>query len=483
MCHAPGCNAMVGDRVAQGDVHAQTPLSPQKPDLTRIIMESLGTVTFGFNLFKELNRENNGNIFFSPASILAAVGMLLLRTRKATATQLQKVPLSEKDTDSSRIKAEGKEVGDMSYQLHKDSSLSFCFVLKIEKTEEIHHQFQTFLSEISQPNNNYELKVANRLFGEKTYLFLQKYLDYVEKYYHASLEPVDFVNAADESRKKINSWVESQTHGISLIILKMGQVCCLFAEKVKDLFPDATLSSTTKLVLVNIVHFKGQWDREFKKEHTRRRNFGWISELPWSSHASLDTGRSMNLLQNTSKPVQMMTQRDSFSFTLLKDLQAQILGIPYKNRDLSMFVLLPNDIDGLEKIINEVSPEKLVEWTNPGQMKERTVDLHLPRFEVEDSYDLEAALGAMGLGDAFSELEADYSVMSPRSGLHAQKFLHGSFVVVTEEGTEAAAGTGMGFAVTSVPNYETFHCNHPFLFFIRHNESNSVLFFGKFSSP
>ncbi|XP_045430257.1 serpin B13 isoform X4 [Pipistrellus kuhlii] len=336
-------------------------------------MESLGALTFGFNLFKELNRENNGNIFFSPASILAAVGMLLLRTRGAPAAQLQKVPLSEKDTDSSRIKAEEKE---------------------IEKTEEIHHQLQTFLSEISQPNNNYELKIANRLFGEKTYLFLQKYLDYVEKYYHASLEPVDFVNAADESRKKINSWVESQTH-----------------EKVKDLFPDATLSSTTKLVLVNIVHFKGQWDREFKKEHTKEEEF-------W-----------------------------------------------------------------LDKIINEVSPEKLVEWTNPGRMKERTVDLHLPRFEVEDSYDLEAALGAMGLGNAFSELKADYSGMSPRSGLHAQKFLHGSFVVVSEEGTEAAAGTGMGFAVTSVLNYETFHCNHPFLFFIRHNESNSVLFFGKFSSP
>ncbi|XP_014309926.1 serpin B13 isoform X1 [Myotis lucifugus] len=389
-------------------------------------MESLGAVTFGFNLFKELNRENNGNIFFSPASILAAIGMLLLRTRGATANRLQKVLLSEKDTDSSRIKAEEKE---------------------IEKTEEIHHQFQTFLSEISKPNNNYELKIANRLFGEKTYLFLQKYLDYVEKYYHASLEPVDFVNAADESRKKINSWVESQTH-----------------ENIKDLFPDATLSSTTtKLVLVNIVHFKGQWDREFKKEHTKEEEF-WLDK-------------------NTSKPVQMMTQRDSFSFTRLKDLQAQILGIPYKNSDLSMFVLLPNDIDGLEKIINEVSPEKLVEWTNPGQMKERTVDLHLPRFEVEDSYNLEAALGAMGLGDAFSELEADYSGMSPRSGLHAQKFLHGSFVVVTEEGTEAAASTGMGFVVTSVPSYETFHCNHPFLFFIRHNESNSVLFFGKFSSP
>ncbi|XP_016078988.1 PREDICTED: serpin B13 isoform X2 [Miniopterus natalensis] len=391
-------------------------------------MESLGAATtqFGFDLFKELSKRNSGNVFFSPASISTAIGMLLLGARGATAAQLQKVLFSEKDTENSRTKAEEKEV--------------------IEKTEEIHHQFQMLLSELSKLNNYYELKIANRLFGEKTYLFLQKYLDYVEKYYNASLEPVDFINAADESRKKINSWVESQTH-----------------EKIKDLFPDATLSSSTKLVLVNVVSFKGQWDRAFKKEHTKEEAF-------W-----LDKG--------TSKPVMMMAQRRSCSFALLEDLQAKLLGIPYKNGDLSMFLLLPDDVDGLEEMINKISPEELVEWTSPGQLEDRPVDLRLPRFEVEDSYDLEAALAALGLGGAFSERGADYSGMSPHSGLHAQKFLHRSFVAVTEEGTEAAAATGAGFGVTSVPGHETFHCDHPFLFFIRHNGSDSIIFFGRFFSP
>nr|XP_019584925.1 PREDICTED: serpin B13 [Rhinolophus sinicus] len=391
-------------------------------------MNSLGTATtqFGFDLFQELNKTKEGNIFFSPVSITTAIGMLFLGARGATAAQLQEVLFSEKERESSRITAEGNEIE--------------------EKTEEIHHQFQTFLSEISKPTNNYELKITNRLFGEKTYLFLQKYLDYVEKYYHASLEPVDFVNAADESRKKINSWVESQTH-----------------ETIKDLFPDVSLSSSTKLVLVNIMYFKGQWDREFKKENTKEEEF-WLNK-------------------RTKKSVQMMTQHHSFSFTFLKDLQAKILGIPYKNNDLSMFVLLPDDIEGLEKIIDKITPEKLVEWTNPGHMEERTVNLRLPRLEVEDSYDLEAALAGVGLADAFSEHKADYSGMCSRSGMHAQQFLHRSFVVVTEEGTEAAAATGVGFAVTSGAGYETFHCNHPFLFFIRHNDSSSILFFGRFSSP
>ncbi|XP_069323996.1 serpin B13-like isoform X1 [Eulemur rufifrons] len=394
-------------------------------------MDSLGAASthFGFDLFKELKKRSDGNVFFSPVGISTAIGMLLLGTRGATASQLQKVFCSEEDTESSRRKAEEKEV-----RRH------------IEKTEEIHHQFQKFLTEISKLPNDYELNISNRLFGEKTYLFLQKYLDYVEKYYHASLEPVDFVNAADESRKKINSWVESQTNG-----------------SIKDLFPDGSLSSSTKLVLVNTVCFKGQWDREFKKENTKEEEF-WLNK-------------------STSKSVQMMTQSHSLSFTFLEDLQAKIVGIPYKNQDLRMFVLLPNDIDGLEKIIDKISPEQLVEWTSPGHMEERNVSLHLPRFQVEERYDLEAVLAAMGMGDAFTERRADYSGMSPRSGLHAQKFLHSSFIVVTEEGTEAAAATGVGFNVTSAPGVENVHCDHPFLFFIKHNESNSILFFGRFSSP
>ncbi|GAB5579551.1 serpin B13 isoform X1 [Prionailurus iriomotensis] len=407
-------------------------------------MDSLAAAytRFGFNLFQKLNKTKDGNIFFSPVGISAAIGMLVFGTQGATAAQLRKMLSSEKEAGNSRIKAEEK---------------------KIEKTEEIHHQFQEFLSEIGKSTNGYELRIANRLFGEKTYLFLQKYLDYVEKYYHASLEPVDFVNAADESRKKINSWVESQTKGTASLnnLPKIPQL-----EKIKDLFPDGSLDSFTKLALVNTVYFKGQWDREFKKENTKEEEF-WLNK-------------------SASKCVPMMTQTCTYSFIFLEDLQAKILGIPYRNNDLSLCVLLPNDTDGLEKIIDQITPENLVEWTNPGHMEERNVTLHLPRFEVEDGYDLEAleaVLAARGPADAFSEYRTDSLGLSSHSGLQAKKFLHRAFVAVTEEGTEAAAGTGVGFALTLAPGYEHFHCNHPFLFFVRHNESNSILFFGRFSSP
>lgn len=116
-------------------------------------------------------------------------------------------------------------------------------------------------------------------------------------------------------------------------------------------------------------------------------------------------------------------------------------------------------------------------------MEPRAVHLHLPRFEVEDSYDLDAVLAAMGMADAFREHEVADSGTSPRSGLQAQKFLHRSLMAVTEEGTEAAAATGMGLAVTPAAGWETFLCDHPFLFFVRHNDSSSIIFFGRLAAP
>ncbi|XP_022369426.1 serpin B13-like isoform X4 [Enhydra lutris kenyoni] len=381
---------------------------------------------FGFNLFQKLNKIQDGNIFFSPVGISAAIGMLVLEAREAAAVQLQKMLFSEKDAESSRVKIEEKMVR--------------------RQTEEIHYQFQEFLDEICKPTSDYELKITNKLFGEKTYLFLQKYLDYVEKYYHASLEPVDFVNAADETRKKINSWVESQTN-----------------EKIKDLFPDGSVNSFTKLVLVNIVYFKGQWDKEFKKENTKEEEF-WLNK-------------------STSKSVPMMTQCHSFSFTFLEDLQAQILGIPYKNNDLSMFVLLPNDIDGLDKIEKQLNAKTFYEWTSSANMVEREVEVHIPRFRLEIKYELNSLLNSLGMTDIFNEIKADLSGISPVDGLYLSKVIHKSYVDVNEEGTEAAAATGDSFLVKRLPIRAQFLANHPFLFFIRHSHTNTILFCGKLASP
>ena len=116
-------------------------------------------------------------------------------------------------------------------------------------------------------------------------------------------------------------------------------------------------------------------------------------------------------------------------------------------------------------------------------MGKRQVDLHLPRFKVEESYDLVPTLQALGMVGAFRAGVADFSGMTERCDLVVSTVVHKPFVEVTEEGTEAAAATGVGTGITSLPFHESFRCDHPFLFLIRHIKTNSILFCGRVSSP
>ncbi|XP_036274192.1 serpin B3 [Pipistrellus kuhlii] len=380
---------------------------------------------FAYDLFQLFRKSSKENIFYSPLSITSALAMTYLGSQKHTASEIQKA---------------------LRFNELIENTKGGATTSQVEKSGNVHEQFQKLLTELNKPTDAYELSLANRLYGEKKFQFLQEYLDNVKKFYLASVESADFVNAAEENRKMINSWVESQTN-----------------EKIKNLFPEGSLDSTTIMVLVNAIYFKGQWNERFDPKRTKQKEF-WLNK-------------------DTSKFVQMMEQRDKFKFTSLEDMQAKILEIPYKGKDLSMVLLLPNEIDGLQQLEDKLTAEKLIEWTSSKNMSMRHVNVQLPRFKVEESYDLQDTLTALGMVDAFSPQDADFSGMTGSRGLVLSKILHKSFVEVTEEGTEAAAATGAVISVTSAPVYEMFHCDHPFLFLIKHNKTNSILFFGRVSSP
>ncbi|XP_057554435.1 serpin B3-like isoform X3 [Hippopotamus amphibius kiboko] len=380
---------------------------------------------FAIDLFKQIRRSKEENIFYSPFSITSALAMTSLGARGQTASEIEKVLHFNEITGNTR----GGATRD-----------------PVEKSGNVHHQFQNLLTELKKPRDAYELKVANRLYAEKEFPFLQGYMDNVRKFYLAAVESADFVHAAEESRKMINSWVESQTN-----------------KKIKDLFPKNSFSTDTVLVLVNAVYFKGQWKQKFEKKNTVEETF-WLNK-------------------DTRKSVQMMKQTNLFNFTSLEDMQVKILEIPYKGKELSMVVLLPDEVDGLQKLEDQLTAEKLIEWTSPQNMKEGLVDLQLPRFKVEESYDLKATLGALGMVAAFSPQDADFSGMSGGRDLVVSKVVHKSVVEVNEEGTEAAAATGIEIIGRSGRIPVTFHCDHPFLFFIKHNKTNTILFYGRVSSP
>ncbi|XP_075826070.1 leukocyte elastase inhibitor [Microtus pennsylvanicus] len=379
-------------------------------------MEQLSTANtlFALELFRTLTENNStGNIFISPLSISSALAMVFLGTKGDTAAQLSKA-------------------------FHFDA------------VEDVHSGFQSLNAEVSKRGASHTLKLANRLYGEKTYDFLPEFLASTQKMYGADLAPVDFQHASDDARKTINKWVKDQTEG-----------------KIPELLAAGVVDGMTKLVLVNAIYFKGMWKDKFRKQDT--------------------TDAPFRLNKKDTKTVKMMYQKKKLHLGYIQDLNCKVLELPYQGEELSMVILLPEDIEdestGLTKIEEQLTLEKLHEWTKRENLENIDVHVKLPRFKLEESYTLNSNLGSLGVQDLFSRGKADLSGMSGSKDLFISKIVHKSFVEVNEEGTEAAAATaGIATFAMLLPE-EEFTVDHPFLFFIRHNPTANVLFLGRVCSP
>ncbi|XP_051871732.1 leukocyte elastase inhibitor-like [Pristis pectinata] len=379
-------------------------------------MEELSKANYHFtlDLFRELIERNQaGNIFFSPFSITTALAMVYLGAKNNTASQMAKA-------------------------------------LHFDHVGDLQSAFQKMQLEVNRADVSYLLKVANRMYGEKTYHFLDEFCKSCKNFHGAGLSAVDFRTSADEARQEINKWVEEQTKG-----------------KIQDLLASGTVGSDTRLVLVNAIYFKGSWAAKFDEQYTE--------EMPF------------RLNKNESKPVKMMYQKDKFRICHIPEVNIKILELPYVEKDMSMIILLPDDImddaTGLKKLEQTLTLEKLQEWTLQTQMQKITVSVHLPRFKMEDNFELSSALSSLGITDLFDSSRADLSAISAARDLCVSKVVHKSFVEVNEEGTEAAAATAVVAVLCSLQFEEVFTADHPFLFFIRHNKTNSILFFGRYTCP
>ncbi|KAL8182578.1 UNVERIFIED_CONTAM: hypothetical protein K2H54_058408 [Gekko kuhli] len=323
-------------------------------------------------------------------------------------------------------------------------------VLSVDKTEEIHRGYQQLISEINKPGTKYLLRLANRLYGEATYDFLTTFTDACEKFYHAGLEKRNFVATPDDSRRHINSWVEEKTAG-----------------KIKNLLPEGLINSLTKLVMVNAIYFKGNWANQFLQDCTEERPF--------------------RINKNESRPVQMMFKKAKYNMGYLPDYETKVLELPYVQNELSMIIMLPNEIQdnctGLEKLERAITYEKLMDWMNPEMMDQTEVEVSLPKFKLEEKYDLKPVLRCMGMTEAFDMGKANFCGMSSGNDLVLSEVVHKSFIEVNEEGTEAAAATAAVMMLRCAMIVPRFTADHPFLFFIQHKKTRAILFCGRFSSP
>jgi len=366
-----------------------------------------GNTAFALDLYSTLQKRE-GNLFFSPYSIATALAMTYGGARGDTQ----------------------KEMAETLKFTHDQNQLHAAFA-------RLQSQLNT-----EQDKGEIELSVANALWAEKSYSFLENFIHMINKNYGATLNRVDFKNTPEQTRTQINEWVEEKTK-----------------DKIKDLIKPGVLNSLTRLVLTNAIYFKGNWSHQFKKSATKENTF-WIAP-------------------DKAIMVPLMTQKDDFAYGENENMQ--ILELPYVGNRLSMIILLPKTIDGLSELETTLTVENLTLWT--GLLRKREVRVFLPKCTVTSEFNLEQTLSAMGMSDAFTT-KADFSGMTGNKDLFMSTVIHKAFVDIHEEGTEAAAATAVTMRMTAMPTPPPeFRADHPFLFLIRHNPSESILFLGRVADP
>ncbi|XP_058234839.1 leukocyte elastase inhibitor-like isoform X1 [Hemibagrus wyckioides] len=412
---------------------------------------SMANTTFALHLFSKIKEGNKtNNIFYSPLSISSALAMVSLGAAGNTATQMSEVLCFSKAGKPKSVQPVAVQQAQQTQKFQLPATLQKTLQQNKAK-DDIHASFNKLMSELNKAGAPHTLSLANRLYGEHSYQFVEKFLNDTKTHYKAELESVDFKSNPEASRVKINKWVEKQTK-----------------EKIKNLLAEGIIDKFTRLVLVNAIYFKSTWDKQFKQPETR--------ECPFK------------LNKRETKPVQMMNQKAKFPLAFIPEMQCRILEMPYKGQELSMLIMLPVEIEddttGLEKLEKHLTYEKFMEWTQPDMMDTVEVQVSLPRFKLEETYDMNTLLISMGMVDAFDPNKCDFSRMSPNDDLVLSKVVHKSFVEVNEEGTEAAAATAavMMMRCAMLPP-ERFNADHPFLFFIQHKPTRSILFCGRYSSP
>jgi serpin B len=302
------------------------------------------------------------------------------------------------------------------------------------------------LAELSKAGNTggNELHTANGLWVQKGFAIQTAFENTLANNYHAPLTPLDFAANPEAARSQINRWTEERTK-----------------EKIRDLFPAGSLDARTRLVLTSAIYFYGKWQNPFVSSRTQPAPF------------ILPTG--------VTSQADFMNQTSHFGYT--ETPSSQILEMRYADTGIGFDVLLPKTPGGLTDLEKALTLENLTGWL--GNLTDRNVQVSLPKFRTESGFSLGKALSAMGMPTAFTD-KADFSGITAKGGLAVSEVMHKAFVDVSEQGTEAAAATGMTMRASAMRMPEqavVFRADHPFLFLIRDTRTGVILFIGHLMNP
>lgn len=304
--------------------------------------------------------------------------------------------------------------------------------------EEVNQSYEHLIDLLTSLDPKVRFQIANSIWYRLGVPFKRKFIDLCKEYFTALVTGLDFEDPG--AAKTINAWVDENTNG-----------------KIKEIVDDP-IDPDMVMFLINAIYFKGTWTYQFDERQTRDDLF--------------------NLPDGSRKPCKMMKREGVFRYLANPDFQA--VDLPYGDGDFSMTVFLPQPKKDIDSLIAEFDQENWNKWVN--LFSEEQLTLQLPRFTLEYKIGLNDILTALGMGIAFDPGVADFTRMyEGPERVYIDQVKHKTFVEVNEEGTEAAAVTSVGIAITSVGLW--MRVDRPFVFVIRENESQTMLFVGKIVDP
>jgi serpin B len=286
-----------------------------------------------------------------------------------------------------------------------------------------------------------QLAIANGLWVQQGFPLESEFEQTIRTLYQAPLTLLDFRTNAEQARHEINSWTAQHTNG-----------------RIPDLFVPGSIDAAIRLVLTSAIYFYGKWRAPFDPHNTRVEPF------------QLGEGRTVD--------TKFMHQKADFLYG--ETPSAQILEMKYEGTPLAFDILLPKASTGLAGLQQSIKADTFSAWL--GALASRKVEAAIPKFRAESAFSLRDMLSRMGMADAFART-ADFSGIDGRRDLFLGDVVHKAFVDLSEEGTEAAAATGITVHSLAVRQQTTFRADHPFAFFIRDTTSGVILFEGRLLQP
>jgi serpin B len=304
--------------------------------------------------------------------------------------------------------------------------------------DEINQVYLDLVTALKKADPKVVLNIANSIWIRNDFTVLDPFITTNQKYFDARVERLDFNSAALNT---INSWVNQKT-----------------SSKIPKILDN--ISPYEIMFLINAIYFNGKWQVQFDKSQTQDGPF------------TLATGSTVN--------VPLMKVKDKFGYSEKPGYEA--LKMPYGRGKFGMVILLPDIGKTPDQIMARITPS---DWAalNTSLIANNKVDVWLPRFKFSWESDLKDILTALGMGVAFSTIDANFSKINNASRLYITKVKHKTYIEVDEEGTTAAAATSVGIGLTAVAPGPEFHAIRPFLFFITEEDTGAILFAGKVENP